>query len=120
VRHKKSGPAESRGANCEAGADNRESHTKSRLKQCSAMSRRQARALLLVEPGMKVRLTRKHAERIDDVDLEGRGVGDVLDLGSREANLLIAERWAIPERRGRELVTAHQRRTEDSFEDKAF
>src|SRR5687768_6133439 len=29
---------------------------------------------------MKVRLTRKHAERIDGISLEGRSVGDVFDL----------------------------------------
>lgn len=49
---------------------------------------------------MRVRLTRKLAERIDGVNLEGACVGDVLDLGEREARLLIAEDWA----------TGHERR----------
>jgi hypothetical protein len=46
---------------------------------------------------MKVRLTRKLADRIDGVELEGCRVGDVLDLPSPDAQLLIAERWATPE-----------------------
>jgi hypothetical protein len=49
---------------------------------------------------MRVRLTRKLAERIDGVDLSGRRVGDVLDLDPVEARLLVAETWA----------TAHERR----------
>jgi hypothetical protein len=48
---------------------------------------------------MRVRLVRKLAEQIDGVDLHGREVGDVLDLSSLEAGLLIAEEWAAPERR---------------------
>lgn len=45
---------------------------------------------------MRVRLTRKLAERIDGIDLSGRSVGDVLDLPDREALCLIAEGWALP------------------------
>jgi hypothetical protein len=48
---------------------------------------------------MKVRLTRKLAECLDGVDVSDRQVGDVLDLPRREAELLVAERWAVPERR---------------------
>jgi hypothetical protein len=48
---------------------------------------------------MRVWLTRKYAERIDDVDLSGRKVGDVLDLPPRDAALLMAEQWALPDRR---------------------
>jgi hypothetical protein len=48
---------------------------------------------------MKVRLTRKLAERLDGIDVSSRQVGDVLDLTAREAGLLVAERWAVPERR---------------------
>jgi hypothetical protein len=48
---------------------------------------------------MRVRLTRKFAERIDDVNLEGAYVGDVLDLSEREARLLIAEDWATDQER---------------------
>jgi hypothetical protein len=40
---------------------------------------------------MKVRLTRKHADRIDGVDLTGCQVGDVVDLAPPEATLLVAE-----------------------------
>ena len=62
---------------------------------------------------MKVRLTRKYAERIDGVDLRGREPGDLLDLSEGEACLLVAEEWAIPERRVRQDPTARQRREED-------
>ena len=48
---------------------------------------------------MRVRLTRKLAEEIDGVDLKDRQVGDVLDLHEEEAHLLLAEEWAMPERR---------------------
>jgi hypothetical protein len=48
---------------------------------------------------MKVRLTRKLADRIDGIDLQGREPGDVLELPTPEARLLLAEAWAIPERR---------------------
>ncbi len=51
---------------------------------------------------MRVRLTRKLADQIDGVDLEGHQVGDVLDLPSPEARLLLAEAWAAPERRASE------------------
>jgi hypothetical protein len=48
---------------------------------------------------MRVRLTRKLAERINDVNLKGAYVGDVLDLDEREARLLIAEEWATGQER---------------------
>ena len=44
---------------------------------------------------MLVRLIRKFAECLDGVDLSHYNVGDLLDLPSREAELLIAERWAL-------------------------
>src|SRR5262245_10148034 len=52
-----------------------------------------------------VRLVRKYAEMIDGVSLEHTSVGDQLELTQREANLLIAEGWAVraEERRGRTL-----------------
>jgi hypothetical protein len=62
---------------------------------------------------MKVRLTKKHAECIDGVDLTGRHVGDVMDLEPRDARLLVAERWAMPERRKRSSPTEDRRRAED-------
>ena len=45
---------------------------------------------------MRVRLIKKFAEKIDGVDLSGLTVGDLLNLQPREANLLIAEQWAVP------------------------
>ena len=66
---------------------------------------------------MKVRLVRKHAECIDDVDLSRHTVGDVLDLGESEGALLIAEAWAIPERRERAQDTANRRRVDDDPEE---
>jgi hypothetical protein len=43
-------------------------------------------------------LTRKLAEHVDGVDLSHYRVGDVLDLPQRQAELLLAERWAQPVR----------------------
>ena len=63
---------------------------------------------------MRVRLTAKYADRIDDIDLQGCEVGDVLDLPEPEARLLVAERWAVPDRDGRQRV--HRRRSEDDLE----
>ena len=48
---------------------------------------------------MRVLLTRKLADCIDGIDLSGYKVGDVLELPPSEARLLIAEQWAIRERR---------------------
>ena len=52
-----------------------------------------------------VRLVRKYAEMIDGVNLKHTSVGDQLELTRREANILIAEGWAVhaEERRGRAL-----------------
>jgi len=44
---------------------------------------------------MKVRLIKKLAECLDGVDLSHHRAGDLLDLQNREAELLIAEGWAI-------------------------
>ena len=63
---------------------------------------------------MKVWLTRKHAERIDGVNLQGYDVGDTLELAPLEARLLIAEEWAKPERRKEALRTRRRRRASDS------
>jgi len=48
---------------------------------------------------MRVRLTKKFAERIDGVDLSANEPGDMLDLPASEGRLLLAEGWAIIERR---------------------
>lgn len=44
---------------------------------------------------MKVRLTRKFAEVINGVDLSRSATGNVLDLPSPDARLLILEGWAV-------------------------
>lgn len=49
--------------------------------------------------GMKVRLTKRLAAEIDGIDLHDHQPGDLLNLSDREASLLVAEQWAIPERR---------------------
>ena len=48
---------------------------------------------------VSVRLTRKYAEVIDGVNLQNASVGDRLELTPWEAEVLIAEGWAEPERR---------------------
>ena len=48
---------------------------------------------------MKVWLIRKHAERIDGIDLRAYAVGDTLDLPPDDARILLAEEWAALERR---------------------
>ena len=67
----------------------------------------------MVMAKMKVRLTRKHAERIDGIDLSGHEVGDMLDLPADEARLIVAEEWAHPDRRVVASATEYRRRTED-------
>lgn len=54
---------------------------------------------MLFVPRMLVRLTRKFAERIDDVDLTRNAVGNLIELPAEKARLLIAEGWAMEERR---------------------
>jgi hypothetical protein len=44
---------------------------------------------------MRVRLTRRLAERINDVDLSRRRVGDLFNLSPRDAEKLIAEGWLV-------------------------
>jgi len=65
---------------------------------------------------MRVRLIRKLADRLDGVDVSGHSSGDILELSRREAELLIAERWAEPEavaeRGGRPWPRAEDRRRE--------
>ena len=62
---------------------------------------------------MKVVLTRKLADSMDGVNVASYQVGDVLDLNPNEALLLVAERWATPERRREPGAppTAERRRT---------
>jgi len=44
---------------------------------------------------MLIRLTRKLAECVDGIDLSRSREGDVLDLSSHDAQLLVAEGWAV-------------------------
>ena len=46
-----------------------------------------------------VRLVRKYADMIDGVDLEGATVGDRLELSPKDADVLIAEGWAVADER---------------------
>ena len=76
-------------------------HTPQRLRP----ERRRNLAAVLTERVL-VRLTRKYAEMIDGVNLEHFSVGDRLELTPRDANILIAEGWAVradDERRGQTL-----------------
>ena len=53
---------------------------------------------------VQVKLIRKLAEIIDDVDTSDREVGDTFRIPEDKARLLVAERWADivePKRRGR-------------------
>ena len=43
---------------------------------------------------MKIRLDRKFAELIDDVNISKYRVGDVIDLPAHDAKMLLAEGWA--------------------------
>ena len=61
---------------------------------------------------MRVRLTRKLADRIDGVDLRGHQVDEVFDVPPRDAHLLMAEEWAIAERRSADLPHATERRSD--------
>ena len=67
---------------------------------------------------MKVWLTRKLAERLDGINLTHYRVGDLLDLPQREADLLIAERWAVAHasaRRPRPVATVGAREYSSPF-----
>lgn len=55
---------------------------------------------------MRIRLLRKLADHLDGVDVSSYNEGDVLDLPRGEAELLIAEQWALPFRDLRRDVRA--------------
>ena len=44
---------------------------------------------------MQIQLVRKLANHLDGIDVTAYRQGDVLDLPRRDAELLIAERWAV-------------------------
>jgi hypothetical protein len=60
---------------------------------------------------MRVRLTRKLADLIDGVDLRGHQVDEVLDISAKDARLLMAEDWAIVERRTADRPHSTERRS---------
>ncbi len=63
---------------------------------------------------MKVRLQKKYANHIDGVDLSNCKPGDVVDLPAEKAQLIVAEKWAIPERREKpDAPHSPTRRAED-------
>jgi hypothetical protein len=62
---------------------------------------------------MKVVLTRKHADRIDGIDLSEYRVGDVLELTLPDAKAIVAEGWALPDRRTATLSSSPRRRASD-------
>jgi hypothetical protein len=66
---------------------------------------------------MWIRLTRKLADFLDGVDVSNRHAGDVFELPTCDAHLLIAEGWAeryIPVRQPRHFAD-RQSDTKDSF-----
>jgi hypothetical protein len=65
---------------------------------------------------VRVRLTKKYANRIDGVDVSPHRVGDIVDLPTQEARLLLAEEWAVDRERRRKAspAVAHERRTKPS------
>jgi hypothetical protein len=65
-----------------------------------------------------VRLTRKLAPFVDGIDLSDREVGDVFDLPPEEARLVIAEDWAVPDRRmSHDGSSPYRRRSDDQRPD---
>ena len=62
---------------------------------------------------MQIRLTRKLANVLDGVDVTAYEIGDVLEVTSREAELLIAEGWAEPQE-AREADAARSPGSDDS------
>ena len=60
---------------------------------------------------MRVRLLRKFADCIDGVDLTGHHVDEVFDVPPKDGELLLAEHWAIAERRSADLPHKRERRS---------
>lgn len=75
---------------------------------------------------MRVRLTRKLARELNGVDLSNHEVGDVVDLPDGKGRMLVAEEWAVQERRfpGPLRLLAFRRSTDlghrDDEDDVAF
>jgi len=64
---------------------------------------------------VRVRLIRKFADCIDGVDLRGHNVDEVFDVSQRDAQLLLAEEWAIAERRAADLPHKSERRSRTHY-----
>jgi hypothetical protein len=62
---------------------------------------------------MKVRLTRKLAQRINGIDLSTHQVGDMIDLPLEQARLIVVEGWGHADRRVLVTTTDYRRRSED-------
>jgi hypothetical protein len=45
---------------------------------------------------MRIRLTRKLSQLLNGIDISRLSVGDVIDLPRHDAELLLAEGWALP------------------------
>ena len=45
---------------------------------------------------MRIRLTRKLSQLLNGVDISRQSVGDVIELPRHDAELLLAEGWALP------------------------
>ena len=56
-------------------------------------------------------MVRKLAEEIDGVDLRGHHVDEVFEASPKDARLLMAEEWAIAERRSADLPHRVERRS---------
>jgi hypothetical protein len=69
----------------------------------------------MTDPVMKIRLTRKLADYLDGIDVSQLREGDVVALPRREAELLIAEKWAAPLGRS----SANERRAISTRPDRA-
>ena len=65
---------------------------------------------------MKVRLMKKLADQLDGIDVADRREGDILDLPSREAKMLVEERWAMVERREHSAADTGQRCRADDYQ----
>ena len=64
---------------------------------------------------MRIRLTRRLSERIDDVDLSERRVGDCFELSDHDGAMLIAEGWVIrPKRRNEHFLRTASKHADSS------
>jgi hypothetical protein len=79
--------------------------------------------ILLNSVGMRVRLVRKLADRVDGIDLTHCDVGEVIELPEPDGRLIIAERWGEFARRQADLVngrdlgaSADRRSSSDLYE----